>query len=75
MARVPRPKAAGKGSPPPLNKTVENLDRPEPTGQAPLNFKVPDDFKREFKTYAASRGISMTKLLMDGFALVKERRG
>lgn len=75
MARVPKPKGAGKGTPPPLNKTVENLERPEPTAQAPLNFKVPDHFKREFKTYAASRGISMTKLLMDGFELVKEHRG
>lgn len=72
MAKVPKPKGAGKGTPPPLTKTVNNLERPEPTGQAPLNFKVPEDFKREFKTYAAARGISMTKLLINGFELVKE---
>jgi hypothetical protein len=72
MAKVPRPRT-GKGTPPPPTSTVANLERPEPTGQAPLNFKVPDDFKREFKTYAAARGISMTKLLMDGFELVKQR--
>jgi hypothetical protein len=53
---------------------VDNLDRPDPAGHAPLNFKVPDDFKREFKTYAAQRGISMTKVLMDGFDLLKQQR-
>jgi hypothetical protein len=73
MANVPKPKA-GKGTPPPLAKTVENLERPDPAGQAPLNFKVPDEFKREFKTYAAQRGISMTKVLMDGFDLLKQHR-
>ena len=73
MAKVPKPKA-GKGAPPPPSKTVENLERPDPAGQAPLNFKVSDDFKREFKTYAAQRGISMTKLLMDGFDLTKQQR-
>jgi hypothetical protein len=72
MAKVPKPRT-GKGTPPAPTNTVDNLERPEPTGQAPLNFKVPDDFKREFKTYAAARGISMTKLLMDGFELVKQR--
>jgi hypothetical protein len=41
----------------------------------PLNFKVPAEFHREFKTYAAQRGISMLELLQEGFRLVKERRG
>jgi hypothetical protein len=42
---------------------------------APLNFKVPAEFHREFKTYAAQRGISMLELLQEGFRLVRERRG
>jgi hypothetical protein len=73
MARVPKP--TRKGDPPPAAATVANLDRPDPAGQAPLSFRVPDNFKREFKTYAAQRGISMTQLLIDGFELVKEKRG
>ena len=38
-----------------------------------LNFKVPAEFKREFKGYAVSRGISMIDLLKEGFALSKEQ--
>jgi hypothetical protein len=41
----------------------------------PLNFKVQTVFHREFKTYAAQRGITMLELLQEGFRLVKERRG
>jgi len=40
----------------------------------PLNFKVSAEFHREFKTYAAQRGVSMLELLQEGFRLVKERR-
>lgn len=40
----------------------------------PLNFRVSTEFHREFKTYAAQRGISMLELLQEGFRLVKERR-
>jgi hypothetical protein len=41
----------------------------------PLNFRVSREFHREFKTFAAQRGISMLELLQEGFRLVKERRG
>ena len=39
-----------------------------------LNFKVSPDFKKEFKVYAVSRGISMVDLLREGFALSKKQR-
>ena len=39
-----------------------------------LNFKVTDEFKREFKGFAASQGLSMTDLLKEGFALSKRKR-
>ncbi len=40
-----------------------------------LNFKVSPDFKKEFKGFAVSQGVSMVDLLKEGFALVKEQRG
>lgn len=40
-----------------------------------LNFKVTPEFKKEFKGYAVSQGISMVDLLKEGFALSKKRRG
>lgn len=39
-----------------------------------LNFKVSEEFKREFKGFAASQGLSMTDLLKEGFALAKKQR-
>lgn len=39
-----------------------------------LNFKVSPDFKKEFKGFAVSQGVSMVDLLKEGFALVKEQR-
>ena len=39
----------------------------------PLNFRVPADFHREFKTYAASHGMSMLDLLRNSFECIKQR--
>jgi len=39
-----------------------------------LNFKVNSAFKKEFKGFAVSEGISMTDLLKEGFALSKKKR-
>ena len=39
-----------------------------------LNFKVNLDFKKEFKGFAGSHGITMTELLKEGFALSKMKR-
>jgi hypothetical protein len=51
----------------------------QPVASAPerlesLNFKVSSDFKREFKVFAVSRGMSMVDLLKEGFALSRQRR-
>ena len=42
------------------------------SGKESLNFKVSPEFKREFKGFAVSEGISMTDLLKQGFALSKK---
>ena len=41
-------------------------------GKESLNFKVNSEFKREFKGFAVSEGISMTDLLKQGFTLSKK---
>lgn len=75
MAKVPSPKNFRQGEPPPSPKKVRNLNNPEPTALTPLNFKVPEEFHREFKTYAAKHGVTMLDLLQEGFRLLKEHRG
>jgi hypothetical protein len=69
MAKIPPP--SGKGTPPAPVSTVGNLDKPEPGGLKPLNFKVPDAFRREFKTYAAQQGKPMNRVLQEAFAALK----
>lgn len=39
-----------------------------------LNFKVTSEFKKEFKGYAVSQGLTMVELLKEGFALSKKQR-
>lgn len=40
-----------------------------------MNFKVSEEFRREFKTYAVQHGKTMLELLQEGFELVKEQHG
>jgi hypothetical protein len=39
-----------------------------------LNFRVESAFKKEFKGYAASHGVTMVELLKEGFELSKRKR-
>ena len=75
MAKVPPPKKSLKGIPPLPVITVANLDRPESTALTPMNFKVPEEFHREFKLYAVQHGMSMVDLLQESFSLLKKQRG
>jgi hypothetical protein len=38
---------------------------------APLNFKVSAEFRREFKTYAAQHNKKLKQLLYEAFAALK----
>lgn len=39
-----------------------------------LNFKVTPEFKKAFKGYAVSQGMTMIELLKEGFELSKQER-
>lgn len=75
MAKIAPPAKSRKGAPPPPARTLGNLERPEPSNAEPLNFKVPPEFKRDFKSYAAQQGVSMSKLLQTAFEILKTQRG
>ena len=76
MAKIgPPPKRSTKGTPPTADAArPANLDRPEPGDSKPLNFRVPTEFHRELKSYAANHGISMLDVLVESFRLLKEQR-
>lgn len=75
MANVPPPTRRGKGEPPPQMAVLDNLTRNEAIRLKPLNFKVPADFHREFKTFAAMNGVSMLDVLIESFRLYREHKG
>lgn len=39
----------------------------------PLNFRVPSEFRKEFKVYAAQKGVHMNELVQHAFEALKEK--
>jgi hypothetical protein len=62
------PKALRSGT-----RSIRNADKPDTARPAPLNFKVPADFRREFKTYAAQHNKKLNQLLYEAFAALKAK--
>ena len=61
-----------KGTPPPA--PASNLRKPTPDELIPLNFKVPAEFARDFKVYAAMHDMKLIDLLKASFdELTKSR--
>ena len=71
---LPRPatavgEPAGEPTPPP-----QLGPRGGDVGQ-PLNFRVSDAFRREFKTYAAQHGMKLNELLRRSFEALRRQSG
>jgi len=50
---------------------VCNLEKTEPTGLVPLNFRVAADFRRDFKIEAAQRDVQMNELVQIAFQALR----
>ncbi len=74
VSKIPgRKKVNRKGTPPPPDVVEENLKKPGASELKDLNFKVPAEFKKEFKSYAVDRDFpSMVDLLKTCFEYYKE---
>ncbi|RYB01340.1 hypothetical protein [Lichenibacterium ramalinae] len=66
--RVPEPEAPPKAEPAVADEPAES-DR----NDAPLNFRVSADFRREFKTYAAQHDLKLNELLRRAFDVYKRQ--
>ena len=53
-----------KGEPPERTYTRRNLAKPEPAGTVALNFRVPAEFKRDFKIEGIIRHIDQYPTIM-----------
>jgi hypothetical protein len=63
-----------KGTPPTRVQTKQNLEKPN-TGQLKdLNFKIEEDFIREFKQLALDEGKSGKQLLIDIFSYYRDNK-
>jgi hypothetical protein len=71
----PPPRKPSKGEPPAADETKSNLDKPEPGSLVDLNFKVPFEFRKNFKIAAATQGMNQTELLQEIFRFWSERNG
>jgi hypothetical protein len=65
--RATEPKGT-RGAPVPVG-----ADRSTKADTETLNFKVKSQFKREYKGYAVSRGMTMVELLEASYQLYKEK--
>jgi hypothetical protein len=72
MATISPPKKKTKGAPPPETRASDNLDKESKAEAVGLNFKVPPEFKKEFKGYALDVDMTMSDLLHQCFAFYKE---
>jgi len=53
------------------SRLIGQAEAQDTTRPTPLNFKVPADFRREFKTYAAQHNKKLNQLLYESFAALK----
>ena len=60
-----------RGRPFEPGNTMGNLENEQDQGLVPLNFKVPEDFRREFKIFAALQDMHMVEVLQEAFILYK----
>jgi len=78
MATNPPPpprKTDPKGQPPQKSETKTNLAKPEPSEIVALNFRVPAEFKRDYKIAAATLGITQSELLQQTFRFWQQKNG
>jgi hypothetical protein len=52
-------------------RATRRADTSDSDKSMPLNFKVPAEFRREFKTYAAQHNKKLNQLLYEAFAALK----
>jgi hypothetical protein len=77
-AAAPAPDMLGRASPAPAPAEPAKAATPAGQGDAggqPLNFRVPDTFRREFKVYAAQHGLKLNELLRLSFEVYRRQRG
>ncbi len=66
---------ASSGSPTDSRPASMKATEPEEASGAPLNFRVSESFRREFKVYAAQHGLKLNELLRLSFEAYRRTNG
>jgi hypothetical protein len=72
---VPAPLSSANGEVPVHEAINDNVHKPELARMVALNFRVPAEFKKNFKIAAATYGIKQSELLQQAFAEWMQRHG
>lgn len=64
---APLPAPAKAATRPPVRKAKTEPEEEKEPNLAPLNFRVPASFRREFRTYAATHDLKLNELLRRSF--------
>jgi hypothetical protein len=72
---VPAPLSSANGEVPVREAISDNVHKPELARMVALNFRVPAEFKKNFKIAAATYGIKQSELLQQAFAEWMQRHG
>lgn len=79
MVDIKKPnKKKSLGTPPtPEESSVnsDNLAKPEPDQLVPMNFKVPSEFRKQYRILAGTHDVSMTDILKESFELYRRQKG
>lgn len=71
----PPPRKSTKGEPPDNDETRSNLQKPEPGKLVDLNFKVSEEFRKNFKIAAVTQGLNQSEFFQELFRYWSERNG
>jgi hypothetical protein len=81
ITAVPPPEAAAPAAEPPKAavRALARKAKAEPAEEkeanlAPLNFRIPASFRREFKTYAATHDLKLNELLRRSFEAYRRQQ-
>jgi hypothetical protein len=72
---VKKLKRPGKGTPPAVEETHNNLVKPASGSKVPLQLNIDPELKREYRVYAAERDIDMSVLFATVWRYYRENHG
>ena len=72
---IPAPVRTTKGEPPVREENSDNVHKPELARMVALNFRVPAEFKKNFKIAAATYEVKQSELLQQAFTEWMQRHG